>query len=79
MRRQYERVLSELGRSPGTLGLIFRDGRNKISDPAKLRLLVELIADTEWSALSADVKGDAYEGLLEKNARDTKRCCTTAG
>jgi type I restriction enzyme M protein len=72
MRRQYERVLSELGRSPGTLGLIFRDGRNKISDPAKLRLLVELIADTEWSALSADVKGDAYEGLLEKNARDTK-------
>ncbi len=22
--------------------------------------------------LSADIKGDAYEGLLERNARDTK-------
>jgi type I restriction enzyme M protein len=25
-----------------------------------------------WSAMGADVKGDAYEGLLEKNAQDTK-------
>jgi type I restriction-modification system DNA methylase subunit len=25
-----------------------------------------------WSVMSADVKGDAYEGLLEKNAQDTK-------
>ncbi|MCX5718747.1 MAG: N-6 DNA methylase, partial [Nitrospirae bacterium] len=25
-----------------------------------------------WSIMSADVKGDAYEGLLEKNAQDTK-------
>src|SRR5213079_2744763 len=26
----------------------------------------------QWSSLSADVKGDAYEGLLEKNAADVK-------
>ncbi len=26
----------------------------------------------EWVSMSADVKGDAYEGLLEKNAQDTK-------
>ncbi len=25
-----------------------------------------------WVSMSADVKGDAYEGLLEKNAQDTK-------
>ena len=25
-----------------------------------------------WSMMSADVKGDAYEGLLEKNAQDVK-------
>ena len=25
-----------------------------------------------WTSLSADVKGDAYEGLLEKNAEDVK-------
>jgi type I restriction enzyme M protein len=26
----------------------------------------------QWTTLDADVKGDAYEGLLEKNAQDTK-------
>ena len=73
LREQYETVLSELGDQSGTLGLIFGGARNKISDPAKLRyLVVELVGQTEWTGLSADVKGDAYEGLLEKNARDTK-------
>ena len=53
--------------------MIFHGARNKVRDPGKLRLLVvELIGRVNWSSLSADVKGDAYEGLLEKNARDTK-------
>lgn len=73
MGAQYDRVLAELGEYQGTLGLIFRGARNKISDPRKLRfLVVELVGQIEWTGLSADVKGDAYEGLLEKNARDTK-------
>jgi type I restriction enzyme M protein len=73
MHRRYGQALAELGAQGGTLGLIFHGARNKIADPAKLRLLVvELVGRTEWSALSADLKGDAYEGLLEKNARDTK-------
>ena len=73
MQRHYERTLSVLGEHGGMLGLIFRNAKNKIRDPAKLRLLiVDLIGQTEWSGLSTDLKGDAYEGLLEKNARDTK-------
>ncbi|MDO8210964.1 class I SAM-dependent DNA methyltransferase [Conexibacter sp. CPCC 206217] len=73
MHRTYGESLAALGNEGGTLGLIFRNARNKISDPAKLRLLVvDLIGETEWLGLSADLKGDAYEGLLEKNARDTK-------
>jgi len=53
------------------LGLIFRKAQNKIQDPAKLRrLIVDLIDKEQWSSLSADVKGDAYEGLLQKNAED---------
>jgi type I restriction enzyme M protein len=73
MEERYNRVLAELGTGEGTLGLIFRGANNKISDPGKLRyLVVELVGQTEWTGLSADVKGDAYEGLLEKNARDTK-------
>lgn len=73
MHRHYASVLAALGEHGGTLGLIFGNAKNKIRDPAKLRLLVvELIGQTQWSGVSADVKGDAYEGLLEKNARDTK-------
>jgi type I restriction enzyme M protein len=55
------------------LGLIFRKAQNKIQDPAKLRqLIVELIGKEDWLAMSSDVKGDAYEGLLERNAQDIK-------
>ena len=73
MHRQYGRILGELGTHGGMLGIVFRNARNKIRDPRKLRLLVSgLIGQTEWIGLSTDVKGAAYEGLLEKNARDTK-------
>ena len=69
----YRHLLVELGKQPGLLGLIFRKAQNKIQDPAKLRrLIVDLIDREQWSSLDADVKGDAYEGLLEKNAQDTK-------
>lgn len=70
---QYRHVLTELGRQPGTLGVIFRKAQNRIQDPAKLRrLVVDLIDREQWMTLDADVKGDAYEGLLQKNAEDTK-------
>jgi type I restriction enzyme M protein len=70
---QYRHVLVELGRKPGTLGVIFRKAQNKIQDPAKLKRLVsDLIDKEQWMTLDADVKGDAYEGLLAKNAEDVK-------
>jgi type I restriction enzyme M protein len=73
MHRHYARILGFLGKRGGLLGLIFRNAKNKIKDPAKLRVLVvALIGQMQWNGLTADVKGDAYEGLLEKNARDTK-------
>jgi type I restriction enzyme M protein len=66
-------MLERLGRERGTLGLIFGKAQNKFQDPAKLRrLVVDLINAENWTILGADVKGDAYEGLLEKNAQDTK-------
>jgi hypothetical protein len=69
----YRHVLEELGKRQGLLGVIFRKAQNKIQDPAKLRrLIVDLIDKEQWSSLSADVKGDAYEGLLQKNAEDVK-------
>jgi type I restriction enzyme M protein len=70
---QYRHVLTELGKYPGTLGVIFRKAQNKIQDPAKLRrLVIDLINREQWMTLDADVKGDAYEGLLAKNAEDVK-------
>ena len=69
----YRHVLTELGKHPGMLGVVFRKGQNRIQDPAKLRRLVADLIDREtWITLDADVKGDAYEGLLEKNAEDVK-------
>jgi len=70
---QYLEILAKLGEKPGTLGVVFGKAQNKIQDPAKLkRLIVDLIGAEEWMSLGADVKGDAYEGLLAKNAEDVK-------
>lgn len=70
---QYIEILNSLGTTPDLLGVVFRKAQNRIQDPAKLKRLIEDLIDREtWMTLDADVKGDAYEGLLEKNAADTK-------
>lgn len=69
---QYIHALNELGKQEGMIGQIFFKAQNKIQDPAKLYKLVQLINAETWIGLDTDVKGDIYEGLLEKNAEDTK-------
>jgi type I restriction enzyme M protein len=54
------------------LGAIFFKAQNKIQDPAKLSRLVQMIDEQSWVGMDADTKGDLYEGLLQKNAEDTK-------
>jgi type I restriction enzyme M protein len=68
----YRHILESLGKEKGMLGVIFRKSQNKIQDPAKLNRLIELINDETWVGLDIDVKGDIYEGLLQKNAEDVK-------
>lgn len=68
----YLAVLHRLGAEPGMLGAIFFKAQNKIQDPAKLSRLVQLIDSENWISQGSDVKGDLYEGLLQKNAEDTK-------
>ena len=68
----YIALLRELGTKKGMLGQIFTKAQNKIQDPAKLYRLVDMVDDTDWVTMGADIKGDIYEGLLEKNAEDTK-------
>jgi type I restriction enzyme M protein len=68
----YAILLRELGQQKGVLGQIFTKSQNKIQDPAKLFKLIDMIHRENWVMMDTDVKGDIYEGLLEKNAEDTK-------
>ena len=68
----YVALLRRLGGQRGMLGPIFTKAQNKITDPAKLYRLIAMVDGTDWVVLGADVKGDIYEDLLERNAADTK-------
>lgn len=68
----YRNILENLGKESGMLGVIFRKSQSRIQDPAKLKRLIELINTETWVGLDVDVKGEIYEGLLEKNAEDIK-------
>lgn len=68
----YRNLLDVLGKREGLIGVIFRKAQNRIQDPAKLKTLVALINTETWTGMEIDVKGDLYEGLLEKNAQDVK-------
>jgi type I restriction enzyme M protein len=68
----YLATLHKLGLGTGMLGAIFFKAQNKIQDPAKLSRLVQMIDEQSWVGMDADTKGDLYEGLLQKNAEDTK-------
>ncbi|MFB0843379.1 class I SAM-dependent DNA methyltransferase [Paenibacillus oleatilyticus] len=68
----YAELLRNLGQLKGILGQIFTKSQNKIQDPAKLYKLIDMIDKEQWSTMGADLKGQIYEGLLEKNAEDVK-------
>jgi len=68
----YNTMLRELAKEKGILGQIFIKSQNKIQDPAKLYKLIALINAEQWVLMGVKDKGDIYEGLLEKNAEDTK-------
>ena len=70
---QYRHTLENLGGEDGLIGTIFRKAQNKLSDPAKLKRVVSLIENEgPWIGLGVDVKGEIYEGLLERNASEVK-------
>jgi type I restriction enzyme M protein len=69
---QYKLTLEKLGRQGGILGKIFKGAINKINNAAILYRIVQMIDSETWVALSSDVKGEIYEGLLQKNAEDVK-------
>ena len=72
LEEQYKRTLETLGEQGGLLGQIFKQATNKISNAAILYRVVQMIDKEKWVSMSSDVKGEIYEGLLQKNAEDIK-------
>ena len=72
LKSHYLVLLRELGNKKGILGQIFTKSQNKIQDPAKLYKIIQMVDKENWVIMGADVKGNIYEGLLEKYAEDTK-------
>ena len=67
----YEKILKTLGNSGGMLENIFSGAQNKIHDSSKLRRLLLLINEDNWSSTNSDIKGEIYETLLQKNAESS--------
>lgn len=72
LEEQYKNTLEKLGEQSGLLGQIFKQATNKISNAAILYRVVQMIDKEKWVSMSSDVKGEIYEGLLQKNAEDIK-------
>lgn len=73
LERQYRHSLEKLAEEEGLIGTIFKKAQNKLTDPAKLKRIVSLInTEGPWIGIGVDVKGQIYEGLLEKNASEVK-------
>ncbi len=72
LEEKYKAILERLAKEGGILGQIFSQASNKISNAAILFRIVQMIDKEKWVSMSSDVKGEIYEGLLQKNAEDIK-------
>ena len=69
----YNETLRKLRDAGGLLGDIFTQANSRFNNPVNLRRLIDMIDEEEWSAMGVDVKGAAFEGLLEKAASEGKK------
>ncbi len=72
LEEKYKAILEKLGEQGGILEEIFKQATNKINNAAILYRVVQMIDKEKWVSMSSDVKGEIYEGLLQKNAEDIK-------
>lgn len=72
LEEKYKAILEKLGEQGGILGKIFKQATNKVSNAAILYRIVQMIDKEKWVSMSSDVKGEIYEGLLQKNAENVK-------
>lgn len=69
----YRRMLLELGRAKDArVQAIYADANTSLRQPRNLAKLVSEIDQLDWYSAREEGLGDLYEGLLEKNANETK-------
>ena len=69
----YKKLLIDLGgKGSGRVQAIFANAGTSFRQPRNLRTVVEAIDALDWYSAKSEGLGDLYEGLLEKNAEETK-------
>lgn len=69
----YQEILSKLGQSSDPLISAIYDGtQTRLTEPRHLEQLIKGLDSIDWFSAQQDGLGDLYEGLLEKNANETK-------
>lgn len=69
----YSDILRILREEKGLLGDIFAQSTARFNNPVNLKKLINMIDEDDWSSMDVDVKGAAFEGLLEKAASEGKK------
>lgn len=69
----YSEILRKLREGKGILGKIFTQAMPRITNPVNLKRLINMIDEEDWSSMDVDVKGEAFEGLLERSANEGKK------
>lgn len=70
--KTYETILATLQTQSGIVGAIFTKATNKITQPAKLQKIIEMVGKENWYSFGSDLKGEIYESILERNGQDAK-------
>src|SRR5213593_2112940 len=69
----YADILRKLRETGGLLADIFAQATPRFNNPVNLKRVIAMIDEEDWSAMDVDVKGAAFEGLLEKAASEGKK------
>ena len=71
--QHYRELLVKLGEAKNTrVQAIFSNAQTSLRQPRHLHSLVTNIASLDWYSAKQEGLGDLYEGLLEKNAEESK-------
>ncbi|MDM1762107.1 N-6 DNA methylase [Acinetobacter sp. 251-1] len=69
----YKQMLLDLSQSKHELiASIYANAQTRLREPRHLQQLINAFDQLDWFSIKADGLGDLYEGLLEKNATETK-------